>query len=175
MAALPESSTERYRYTYQNSHNVHTIMFRTVSGTPTADVDAVMQALMSNIGVTCIASTVLALDKAAIGSDIFNPVGDSVLVGDSFGSGAGTLAQDATFLGFVGRGDDGRRARFYLYGIGFDEPNFRLTAAESTGVATMLVTLNDPDVPLLTIGGSAPIWKGYANWKASDHWVKRAR
>lgn len=175
MAPLPESSTERWRYTYQNALNVHTLMFRIVSGTPTADVDAIMQALMSSVGIAMIASTITSLDKALLGSDIFNPVGDGVLVGDSFGSGVGTLLQDATAVGFVGRGDDGRRARFFLYGASFEDANFRLTTAESPAVVTMLVTLNDPDTPLLTIGGSAPIWKAYANIKANDHWVKRAR
>jgi hypothetical protein len=54
--------------------------------------------------------------------------------------------------------------------------NFRLTSGESVGVAAFVnATLNAVATPLLTIGGTAPIWKPYADIKANDHWVKKAR
>jgi hypothetical protein len=175
MAPLPESSTERVKYTYQNSINSHSITFRVVSGTPISDVDDIMQALMTNIGIGCIESTITAVEKAVLGSNIFNPVSGSVLLGDSFGSGSGNVNSDARSIGFVGRGSDGRRSRLFLFGYGSDDPNFRILPSENPNVGTMVSVLNDVAVPLLTIGGTAPLFHNYANVKPNDHWVKKGR
>lgn len=175
MAPLPESSTERYKYTYQNSINEHSLTFRVVSGTPTNVVDGLFDILISNLGIQCIASTVTAVEKALLGSNIFNPVGDSTWVGQTFGSGSGNANSDARSIGIVGRGSDGRRSRLFLFGYGVDDPNFRILPSENPNVATVVNAYNDPDVPLLTIGGTAPVFHNYANVKPNDHWVKKAR
>jgi hypothetical protein len=175
MPALPESSTERVKYTYQNSINSHSITWRVVAGTPIADVDALMSDLMANIGINCIASTITAVERALIGSNIFNPEPGSSLLGDSFGSGAGNVNSDARAIGFVGRGSDGRRSRLFLFGYGVDDPNFRILPSENPNVGTMVNVLNTVSVPLLTIGGTAPVFHNYANVKPNDHWVKKGR
>lgn len=175
MAPLPESSTERYKYTYVNAVNEHSLILRVVSGTPVADVDTIMQDILTNVGIGCMASQITSLEMAPLGSNIFNPVSGSVLVGDSFGSGPGNAFNDATAISFTGRGSDGRRSRIFLFGWVTNDPNFRITPAENPNIGTLVTALNDPDVPLLTIGGTAPIFHAYANVKANDHWVKRAR
>lgn len=175
MAPLPESSTERVKYIYQNAINQHSVTWRVVSGTPTADVDDLMQAMLTNIGIGCLASTITGVERALIGSNIFNPVADSSLLGDAFGSEVGNQIADAQFISFVGRGSDGRRARLYLYGWKVADFNFRLLPSENPNVGTFVAALNTVSAPLLTIGGTAPIWHNYANVKTSDHWVKVAR
>jgi hypothetical protein len=175
MAPLPESSTERVKYTYQNSINEHSITFRVVSGTPIADVDAIMDSLIGNIGIQCIASTITAVERALLGSNIFNPVSGSGLLGTTFGSGSGNVNSDARAIGFVGRGSDGRRSRLFLFGYGVDDPNFRILPSENPNVATVVNVLNTVSAPLLTIGGTAPVFHNYANVKPNDHWVKKGR
>lgn len=175
MAPLPETSTERVKYIYSNSVNQHSVIFRVVSGTPTADIDTIMQSLLSNLGINCMQSVVLGCERAPLGSSIFNPVGDSALVGDSFGSGLGNPVQDAESISFTGRGSDGRRARIFLFGYGSNDTNFRITSAESPGVAAFVTTINTVSAPLLTIGGTAPIFHEYGNINFNDHWIKQAR
>lgn len=175
MAPLPQSNTERVKYTYQNSVAEHSIIFRVVTGTPIADVDEVMQLLLTHLGVNCMASTITAVERALLGSNIFNPAVGSTLLGDSFGSGAGSPTQNAESVGIVGRGSDGRRSRLFLFGYGAADNNFRITAAENVNVTTLINALNDPDVPLLTISGTAPTFNNYWNVNFNDHWVKEAR
>jgi len=175
MAPLDPSNTERVKYTYQNSVNEHSIVFRVVTGTPTAQVDTVFQTILSNVGIGCMASTITGVDRALIGSNVYNPVGDSTLLGDSFGSGAGNPLQDAESIGFVGRGSDGRRSRLFLFGFGSADTNFRILPSENPNVGNVVSLLNDPDTPLLTISGTAPVFNEYANINFNDHWVKDAR
>lgn len=176
MAPLSPSTTARWKYIYQNAVAQHTLTLRLTNDSVTADADAIMQALMSNIGISCSESTITGLEHAPASSDIFNPVADSDLVGDSFGSGAAIKQYNATSITFVGRGSDARRARMSLFGWKADLSEFRITAAESPDVATFInATLNAIATPLLTISGTAPVWKLYADIKANDHWVDKSR
>lgn len=175
MAPLPITSTERWKYAYSNAYASHTVILRVVSGSPTADVDDIMQGLMSNVGPGLSESIVTGVEKAALGSSIFNPVGDSVLVGDNFGSTVANGYTNAIGVTFVGRSLDGRRSRITMFGWRLDASVFRLTVAEDPGIANMVNLLNAVATPLLTIGGLAPVWKAYADVKSNDHWVRQAR
>jgi hypothetical protein len=134
-----------------------------------------MDILIGNIGINCIASTITSVERALIGSNVFNPEPGSGMLGTTFGSGSGNVNSDARAIGFVGRSSDGRRTRLFLFGYGSDDPNFRILPSENPNVGTVVTAFNDPDVPLLTISGLAPVFNNYANVKPNDHWVKKGR
>lgn len=175
MAPLPENGTARWKYTYQNGLHQHSITFRAVQTSTTAEIDAIFQGIITSLGPAFVSTQVTSLEKALLGSDVFLPVAGSTVVGTSFGSGATIGQQDALSIGFVGRGDDGRRARLFLFGWNGAVSNFRLTPAENSSVGDVVAQLNTVAIPLLTISGSAPVWNAYANIQYNDHWVKKSR
>lgn len=175
MAPLPPSNTQRWKYTYENAVNEHSVTFRTNAGATLGDVDAVAHQLFSVIGAGCSAFTVTGLEFADAGSDIFDPITGSSEVGDSFGSGTAIKQYDATAITFVGRAAGGRRARISLFGWKSDLSEFRLTAGESADVTSFVGTLNGVDSPIVAINAVGPVWHAYADIKANDHWVDKAR
>jgi len=175
MAPLDPTSTARWKYTYQNAVSEHSITFRAVSGSTVAELDEIMQTLISWFGLHSVASTITGLDQALIGSDIFNPVAGSTLIGDSFGDTTANPSNNAVAATFIGRTTGGRRSRFSLFGWKEAVSDYRLTTAEDAGLTGVIAFLNDPDTPLLAIDGLAPVFKSYVDIKANDHWVDEAR
>jgi hypothetical protein len=175
MAPLPPSSTDRFKYTYENAIAAHSVIIRVTDDAPTSVADAIASVLFNTIGAGCSASTVTAVETAGVGVDIFDPVSDSDLLGLDFGSGTAIKEYNATAITFVGRAPGGRRTRMSLFGFKGDLSEFRLTVAESSDVGTMVDALNDAENGLVAINGEKPVWKAYADIKANDHWVDKSR
>lgn len=175
MAALPPESTDRWKYTYENAVAVHSITFRTLTGTALAAVDTILNTLVGNLGAGCSLSTITNLEFAGVGDTIFDPVAGSSMVDTTFGSGTAIKEFNATAATFVGRATGGRRSRISLFGWKSDVSEFRLTSAESSDVATVLVMLNNPATPLIAINGNPVTWHQYVDIKANDHWVDLSR
>lgn len=175
MAPLPPSSTERWKYTYQNAIAEHSLTFRLVEGSTIADADSVMSALAVYFDDVVVETTITGLEFAAIGSDIFNPVAGSDMVGSEFGVNEANPTTNSVAATFVGRSVDGRRARLSVFGWFGGVSNYRLTVAEDPDLGVLIAFLNNPSTPLITIGGLGVIYKQYFDIKSNDHWVAEAR
>jgi hypothetical protein len=174
VAPLNPNSTKRYFYEYQNSQNKHVLMVRASEGATDADVDGDLALLMGDIGGNFVASVFTGATKADAGSDIALPF-SSGAVGDSFGTGTAIKQYDATALTFVGRTPGGRRTKVSIFGFKNDLSEFRMTSAESSDVANAVGHLNSFGFSFIAIDSLTAVWNGYADIKANDHWVKKAR
>jgi len=175
MAPLPPESTKRFYYNYANATNPHTFVFRVPDDATTAGTDALVATILGAIGGSFPLSTITSVEVSATGSNARFPIA-SDRIGDSFGSGVGSVEQDAIGIGFVGRSSGGHRARLFLFdwGGGFSS-NYRIAFAESTAVATVIDALNGATGVIEGIDGLEVTWKAYANVKPNDHWVKAGR
>jgi len=175
MAPLPPESTKRFYYSYANAVNPHVLVLRVPDAATTAEADALIDALLTDIGGSFPASTITAVEVSASGSNARFPIASDRL-GDTFGSGSGSIEQDAIAIGFVGRSSGGRRARLFMFGWGGGfSTNFRVQSTESAGVAAAINDLNAAVGDILAIDGLDITWKSYANVKPNDHWVKAGR
>lgn len=175
MAPLPPNSTARWKYTYQNAIASHSVSFRLLDGSTTADADAIMSAMMTFFDDHVAESTVTSLEFADVGSDIFNLVGDSTLVGETFGATVANLTNNAVGATFIGRGFDGRRARMTIFGWKDAQSEYRVTTAEDTDLIPLIALLNNVATPNISISGGALVFKPYIDIKPNDHWVNDAR
>lgn len=175
MAPLPPSGTERWKYTYQNAITTHSVQFRLTTPGNVSTADSIMNAIMTYYDDLVTESTIISLEVAAEGSDIFNVSGSSTVVGTTFGTTAANPTSNAVAATLIGRGNDGRRARISIFGWFGAVSNYRLTVAEDADLGILVDFLNDPELPLITISGSGAIWKPYIDIKSNDHWVGKAR
>lgn len=175
MAPLPPSSTERWKYTYQNAVTEHSVTFRLVEGSAIADADSVMNALAVYFDDLVTESTITNLEFAAIGSDIFNPVAGSTMVGTTFGTTAANPTNNAVAATLIGRSADGRRSRLSIFGWFGAVSAYRLDVAEDPDLGVLLAFMNNPSTPLISIGGLGVVYKQYIDIKSNDHWVAEAR
>jgi hypothetical protein len=150
-------------------------MFRLLDGSSVADADAVMNALITYFDDLIVETAVTGVEFANTGSDIFNPMTGSTVVGTSFGSTVANPANNAVAATLIGRSSDGRRARLSMFGWFGAVSDYRVTVAEDADLAILLAFMNDDDTPLITIGGLGVIYKQYIDIKANDHWVAEAR
>lgn len=175
MAPLPPESTKRFYYSYASAINPHTLVLRVPDAATTAEADLLVAALLTDIGANFPASTITSVEVSASGSNARFPIASDRL-GDNFGSGTGSIEQDAIGIGFVGRSSGGRRARLFMFGWGGGlSSNYRISAAENAGVAAAINDLNDAAGDIVAIDGLEITWKAYANVKPNDHWVKAGR
>lgn len=174
MAPLPQYNTRRWYYTYENARNPHTLMLRGNADSTTADADAVVAAILSAIGNRFAASTIVKVEFSTNGENTRFLV-DSDRLGDSFGTGSPTPAQDATELTFTGKSTGGRRVRLGIFGWMSDTGDFRQTSDEDSEVAAVVNLLNDAGNVPVGIDNFSAIWHSYANIKPNDHWVKKSR
>lgn len=175
MAPLSPSATERWKYTYQNAIAEHTITFRLLAGSDVADADSVMQALIVYFGDLVVESSITLLETASVGSNFFNPVTGSDLVGTNFGTTPANPANNAVAATLVGRSPDSRRTRLSIFGWFGAVSDYRLTVGEDPDLGILVSFLNNPSTPIITIGGLGPVFKSYIDIKANDHWVGEAR
>jgi len=94
-----------------------------------------------------------------------------LLAPDSFVHAIGPVGGEVLILTELQVREDG----WTLFGFGSADTNFRILPSENPNVGNVVSLLNDPDTPLLTISGTAPVFNEYANINFNDHWVKDAR
>jgi len=175
MAPLPPSNTERWKYTYQNSVAEHSVTFRLLDGSNTSQADSIMNAVMTYFDDLVHESTITSLEFADEGSDVFNLVTDSDLVGTSFGVGASNPTSNAVGATFIGRSSDGRRSRFTIFSWFGGHSDYRVTTTEDANLGILIDFLNAVSTPNVSISGGGIVFKPYIDIKANDHWVDEAR
>lgn len=174
MSPLPQSNTQRWFYTYQQGTVEHELVVRGTSVATLAEADILVENLFTAIGGELITGTFTKVEHAAAGSDIRFPV-TSARQGDTFGTGTPTGYHTATYMGFTGKGTDGRRARMFVFGFKNALGNYRLLSSASTAVAAAVSALNAATTVGVTISGTETRWNEYANLGVNDHWEVKAR
>jgi hypothetical protein len=172
MAPLPPDNTARYRVKYTNIGIQHVMDIRSTQS-PSAfgtEVDAFLTALSPVMKATVIDS----VEFAAHLSNIFNVV-VSGIEGNTYGSGAGVLANASQYADFVGRSTGGRRVRLAVFGIPDTSNDFRYLSSENADIDATIAVLNGAGNTFLCIDGLAPIWKNYANAGQNAHWQRALR
>jgi len=174
MAPLSPDNTKRIYYTYNNGINDHTVVIRLAGATDIVQADALLGAVLAEIGVFFPETTITLVEESAMGSNIRIPV-TSDRLGDSFGSGDATKDVDAQALTFVGKSGGGRLTRLSFFGYFGAISAYRLTGGENAAIADAVTALNTASLAGVAIDGQQVLWANYANIKPNDHWVKRAR
>jgi len=172
MAPLPPNSTPRYKLAYTNSSKQHVMDLRS-HASPSAigtELDAFFTAIDSLLTATQIDDLLFAAD----GSNVFNSVSSSI-VGQTYGTGAGSDLVVASYVNFIGRSSGGRRIRMAVFGTNNLGADFRFNAGESTAVDDAIDLLNDPASTLVTIEDLKPVWKNYANAGFNAYWQRAQR
>jgi hypothetical protein len=120
-------------------------------------------------------STVTNVLVAASGSNVANPYDGTWPVG--WGADAGTHAESAMMLDYIGRSFDGRRVRHSYFGCKqqTDGEDFRLNAADSSPVAAAVAALNVCEGTFVSINGFQPVYYPYANTGSNAYWRNKIR
>lgn len=174
MAPLSPDNTQRWYYTYQQGEVSHELVLRGNSAGTLIAADAVVAGILTGVGAHFIASTITGVEHSAAGSNLRFPV-DSDRVGDVFGSGTPTAYHKATYMGWVGRSEGGRRARLFLFGYKDALLNYRILASADSGVDDSIGVLNTADTVGVGIDAQNVIWHNYVNLGVNDHWEGKAR
>lgn len=172
MAPLPPSNTPRYRVKYTNVGIQHVMDVR-CTASPSAfgvQVDLLLTALSFSIKATVIDEVLFA----ATGTNVFNVV-TSGIESNTYGSGAGVLANAAQYADFIGRSTGGRRVRLAIFGVPDGSTDFRYLAGENADIDAAIAALQDASNTFLCIDNLAPVWKNYANAGQNAHWQRALR
>jgi len=175
MAALPQNSTARMKVIYSNAIHQHDTVIRLTDDSALADGMDVFEAFATALNGQFADTTVLDVQLASAGSDLFFPVAGASLIGFNWGGASATVQVDATFAQVSGRSIGGRKAKFYLFGWSDVISNYRLTGTENASVTTAVNALNAATTSFVAIDGETTVWKTYLNIKTNDHWVHKAR
>ena len=172
--SLPPDNTICLFIDYQNAISAHTMLVRVVdSFGPTAyvtEVQAFLNALEDIIG----ASTITGVRRRNKNAHVSFPIG-STLVGTTFGDGPVTMDTNAVALSFVGRTPNGSRAKVSVFGYHGSISAYRLTPTEFGPIGTAVDALQGATDGFIAIDGARPQWYRYADIKANNYWVRRAR
>jgi hypothetical protein len=177
VVALPPSNTERWFYDYSVYGEQHSLMMRVSNPISPGEAAEAINLFLIQIEDELVEITTVGLRVAAEGSNITNPASTTGLAA-TYGIGAGSDINAPLQVTFVGRSADGHKARVGIFGwAGQTDSSWRMTSAESVGVAAEVSNLNSLSASGLftSISGQGALWKPYANIGYNDHWVKEAR
>jgi len=175
MAALPQSNTERWWLVYSNNSTEHRCGIRTASGITNVQASNVFSTLLSNLTTIMLATTVLGLERALIGSNVRVPFAYTGSPSGATGTQVDTDRR-ARFISFTGRSTDGRKSKLFVFGIqDIPEGDYRVDTSESAAVASEVSHLNAASGVFLSISGQQPVWHAYANIGFHDHWIAEYR
>lgn len=172
MAPISPDNTPRFRVKYTNIGTQHTMDIRSTSSPSSlgTQVDAFLTALSPKMRATVIDEVLFA----SSGSSVFNTV-TSGIEGNTYGSGAGVLANVTQYADFVGRSSGGRRVRLAVFGIPDTSTDFRYLAGEDADIDATIAVLNGAGNTFLAIDNLPPVWKSYANAGQNAYWQRQLR
>lgn len=173
---LDPANTARWRLKYSVGGHEHTMLMRVDATNPSqTTVESGFSQLLGDLSPLLFTVTFVALEFAAVGSSIFNPV-TTTLTGTLAGTGAPGEEQSVRQMSFVGRAITGRKNRVFLYGYKNDIlDNMRITPAETTEVGTAINRINGYLHLFVAIDGVKPTYKQYININYNKHWTRVVR
>ena len=174
MAPLPYNSTDIAFVDYSNAIGQHTLQVRTDPAVTFAAIGTSIKALLNALTAEFSLSTVIATRYRNAGAGFAYSV-DLGMNAFTWGSAAANPESNATALTFVGRSSGGRRTRVSIFGYKNGLSAYRLLPAESSGVTSALAILRGQPGIYLAVDNQTVIWQSYADVKANDYWVRRAR
>lgn len=176
MAPLPENNTDRFLLDYEVGGVGHTLQMRVATGTTAAEASDAYASFLTQIGAQMLASSVTGMRFQEHGSNITIPATYSGAV-TSWGSGSGGDFYKPWFVGFAGRGADGRKTKINLFG--YKNPteagDYRIPVSVAEDLQNTYDNLVAAEGVWLTIGGTQPHWHQYVNLGANAYWQRKAR
>jgi len=172
---IPTTETARLKIFYTNAVAAHQCVVRIATATDAPEGESTFSDLTTAMTGFFHASSVVAVQIAAEGSNLFFPYASSTLVGHTWGSGTAVPDTNAQFGQFSGRSVTGPRAKCYLFGWKGIISAYKLTGAEDEDISAAVDILNSAEVSFLAIDGQPTIWYDYVNIKPNDHWVHKSR
>jgi len=173
---LPPNSTKRYFLDYAVSGVQHTILQRVDGAVDDASASTAFDSIFDLVGDSFFASEVLGMRVAASGSNITVPATYSGS-NTTWGSGAAGDGGTPAFASMVGRGTDGKKGRWTLFGykqIG-SVGDYRFGVTGVSGWEDLYDTLQTFTGNFITIGGSDPVWHPYVNIGWNAYWQRNVR
>lgn len=187
MPAYAPSFTPRLKVRYRAAAANHTQLWRFpqvgVAGVNLAASVAAVQGVYDLLTPIMFDDwAVLDLSYADINSDVFIPTTGLTAIGTvtTVGMLPSVKAQAMSFVGRTVGGQPAKLAQFGVDSTTFTNTqagDYRISPGEDTTVDGVIALLNTYNSPLLICGNDklAVVWKGYANTKPYDFWVKKVR
>lgn len=184
MADHAPNYTPRLKLRYQSKGAIHTLTWRDARAeTDPGPLTAKLVLFLNAVAPLRLDDwTAIGLEWAEVDSDIFLPLTVPAIDPGETDDAPYQVSAQALHLSFPGRTALGKRAIFYLYGIGLSAfqttplwQDFRLNNAESAPISAATGVLNETGHPVRGNDGAAITFKPYANGKFNDHWVRRRR
>lgn len=174
MAPLPSHNTARYKLTYSTAPFEHSITMRVITGVTAQQASTFYDGFLAQLTPLLGTITIVRLEFASQGSDVFNVVAWSGQ--PTYGTGAPANIQEPTFISFTGKSPDGRRTRVTVFGTtGVTQQDYRFQGGENAAADAARVVLATGTDRWLSITGVKPIWNNYANVGFNAHYQRKLR
>ena len=176
MAPLPPNNTARYFFKYAVSGVPHKLIIRTDGEQTDDDISSLLSAILTEVGEGFFASASVGLDYQPAGSAFSVP---AVYTGSvtTWGSGAAGDGGTPMFAGQAGRGLDGRRSTWHLFGFkGLSSVgDYRFPLSGSAPWAAAAAAIAAASGAFLTIGGVKATYHEYVNVGVNAYWQRQMR
>jgi len=187
MPSYAPNFTARVKVRYHAAGANHTQLWRcTQLGVAFIEADAAIAAIQDIYDLLSPIMfddwSVLDVSVAQFASDIFLPHGTLTAVG-TVTTVSMAASRKAQAVSFVGRSTAGQPAKFAQFGVDtgafadVQAIDYRVSAGEDVTIDGVIAQLNSYTAGSEIVGsdGLPIVWKGYANTKPYDYWVKRVR
>jgi hypothetical protein len=169
---LPSNNTARFKIFYTNVGHQHVTQVRGTSSP--ASLGSQFDVLMTALSPILYATTIDKVEFAASGSNIFNIV-TSGIEGNTYGSGAGSVAVKPYFYGFIGRSTGGYRVRFDIFGATILGLDYRFQPGEDVNIDAAVLVPQASASDWLAVDGVKPTWYSYVNGGVNAYYQRKNR
>jgi len=176
MAPLPANNTARYFFRYSCGGVNHKLIVRCTDEIVEGTISDVISTILDAIGDEFFASAAVGMDYQPSGSDFSVPATYTGLV-TTWGSGSPADSGTPMFAGMAGRGSDGRRNTWHLFGfkrLG-DVLDYRFNVSADAAWNEALAAIVAADGMFLTIGGTKAVYHPYVNVGVNAYWQRKMR
>lgn len=178
MAPISPSGTARLYLDYTVGGNPHSVIFRYGSNDGPAAAAPIFQAILeANDAAFGVNVQFIGARVAFTGTNVTNPL---PFTPTGFVGTAIPGAQYPRYVSWVGRTSEGRRVRYYFYGMNLDgylPPDYRLTGEEVPVVSSFQADLFDfiAETNVVAIDSNPAVMKNYANVGFNAYHQREAR
>lgn len=174
LTPLPPSNTARYKLYYTFAGVQHVVQVRAIGAHSPASFGTFMDGIFTSLNTALWALSVIKVEFAAVGSDVFNLVTTGI-EGNAYGSGTPVGLLVPQFIAFQGRSSGGRKVRMSIYGIKPEENDYRFEPGDSAAVDAAISALAASSNFGASIDGLDPTWYLYANTGFNAYWQRKQR